>query len=109
MVPQKKRESAVAERFGRNLRRVRKREDLSQERLGRRAGLHRTEIGLLEKGERVCRIDTLIRLAGAMAVPPGELLDGIYWVPRLTPEPSPGAFSFGSLPGSRGLDPRDLA
>jgi hypothetical protein len=28
-----------------------------------------------------------------MAVPPGELLDGIYWVPALTPEPA-GAFSF---------------
>jgi transcriptional regulator with XRE-family HTH domain len=76
---------ALAERFGKNLRRVRNREDLSQEQLGRLASLHRTEIGLLEKGERVCRIDTLIRLAGAMAVPPGELLDGIHWVPG--PEP----------------------
>jgi transcriptional regulator with XRE-family HTH domain len=84
---------ALAERFGRNLRRVRNREDLSQEQLGRRASLHRTEIGLLEKGERVCRIDTLIRLAGAMAVPPGELLDGIHWVPG--PEPK-GAFSIDS-------------
>jgi transcriptional regulator with XRE-family HTH domain len=71
---------AVAERFGENLRRVRRREDLSQERLARRASLQRTEIGLLEKGERVSRIDTLIRLAGAMAVPPGELLEGIDWV-----------------------------
>jgi hypothetical protein len=30
--------------------------------LAKRASLHRTEIGLLEKGERVCRIDALIRL-----------------------------------------------
>lgn len=96
-MPQKKRDPAVAERFGRNLRRVRKREDLSQERLGRQAGLHRTEIGLLEKGERVCRIDTLIRLAGSMAVPPGELLDGINWVPAPAPEPI-GSFTFGSDP-----------
>ncbi len=86
---------ALAERFGENLRRIRKREDLSQEQLGKRASLHRTEIGLLEKGERVCRIDTLIRLAGAMAVPRGELLDGIHWVPG--PEPK-GAFSIGSSP-----------
>lgn len=49
----------VGKRFGQNLRRIRKREDLSQEGLGRRAGLHRTEIGLLKKGERICRIDTL--------------------------------------------------
>ena len=95
-MPDKERVPAVAERFGENLRRVRRREDLSQEKLARRASLHRTEIGLLEKGERVCRIDTLIRLAGAMAVPPGELLDGIDWVPA--PESaSVGSFTFGSI------------
>jgi transcriptional regulator with XRE-family HTH domain len=98
---QRNSDPAVAERFGGNLRRIRRREDLSQERLGKRAGLHRTEIGLLEKGERVCRIDTLIRLAGAMAIPPGELLDGIDWVPA--PETS-GAFAFGSRPYRRWRD-----
>jgi len=100
---------AVAERFGRNLRRIRKREDLSQERLGLRASLHRTEIGKLEKGERVCRIDTLIRIAGAMAVPPGELLDGIVWV---VPSPAPdGAFAFGttSIPSSPRPDADEAA
>jgi len=86
---------AVADRFGENLRRVRKREDLSQEQLARRASLHRTEIGLLEKGLRVCRTDTLIQLAGAMGVPPGELLDGIDWIPG--PDPG-GTFSFRSRP-----------
>jgi transcriptional regulator with XRE-family HTH domain len=84
---------AVAERFGDNLRRIRRREGISQEELAVRASLHRTEIGKLENTERVPRIDTLIRLAGAMAVPPGELLHGIAWVPR----PGPGgAFAFGS-------------
>jgi hypothetical protein len=61
--------------------------------VARRASLHRTEVGKLEHGERTCRIDTLIRLAGAMVVPPGELLDGIDWVPG--PE-SDGSFSFAS-------------
>lgn len=98
-MPERAQVLVVAERFGENLRRVRKREDLSQERLGKRASLHRTEIGLLEKGRRVCRIDTLIRLAGAMAVPPGELLDGIDWVPG--PE-TDGTFAFGSVSISRG-------
>ena len=87
------RSSAVAERFGSNLHRVRRREGLSQEGLAVRASLHRTEIGRLEGGERACRIDTLIRLAGAMAVPPGELLDGIAWVPGSEPR---GSFAFGS-------------
>ncbi|HEX3737343.1 MAG TPA: helix-turn-helix domain-containing protein [Solirubrobacterales bacterium] len=65
----------MADRFGRNLRRLRRREGLSQARTAARASLDRTEIGLLEGGERVPRIDTLIRLAGAPAVPPGELLE----------------------------------
>lgn len=83
----------VAGRFGENLRRVRRHEGLSQEQLAARALLHRTEVGKLERAGRVCRIDTLIRLAGAMAVPPGELLEGIDWVPG--PEPS-GAFVLGA-------------
>jgi transcriptional regulator with XRE-family HTH domain len=71
----------VAEGFGENLRRVRRREGLSQEQLGRRASLHRTEVGLLERGGRACRIDTLIRLVGALEVRPEELLVGIAWIP----------------------------
>lgn len=80
----------LAERVGDNLRRIRKREGLSQEALAIRASLHRTEIGKLESAERVPRIDTLIRLAGGMAVPPEELLDGIAWVPIT---PSVGTFA----------------
>ncbi len=89
----------VADRFGENLRRVRRREHLSQEQLAARASLHRTEIGLLEHGERVCRIDTLIQLAGAMGVAPGDLLDGIDWISG--PEPR-GTFTFSRKPISTG-------
>jgi transcriptional regulator with XRE-family HTH domain len=85
----------VAERFGDNLRRIRRREGLSQENLAARASLHRVTIGLLENGQRVPRADTLIRLAGAMQVAPGELLDGIGWIPG--PDPG-GTFSFRSRP-----------
>jgi transcriptional regulator with XRE-family HTH domain len=95
-----RRTHAVAERFGDNLRRVRRREGLSQEELAVRASLHRTEIGKLENTERVPRIDTLIQLAGAMAVAPGELLDGIYWVPGPKSE---GSFTFSSGPRARSL------
>lgn len=93
-----RRTHAVAERFGDNLRRVRRREGLSQEELAARASLHRTEIGKLENTERVPRIDTLIQLAGAMAVTPGELLDGIYWVPGPKPQ---GTFTFSRGPKAR--------
>ncbi|HEX5608958.1 MAG TPA: helix-turn-helix transcriptional regulator [Solirubrobacterales bacterium] len=73
------RSEELAIRFGQNLRRCRHLAGLSQEELGERAALHRTEIGMLEHGQRVARIDTLIRLAGAMAIPPGEMLEGIHW------------------------------
>ena len=69
----------VAERFGANLYRARKRAGLSQEGLGFAAGLHRTEVGLLERGQRLPRIDTLVKLAGALDIAPEALLEGIVW------------------------------
>lgn len=71
----------LAKRFGDNLRRARKRVDYSQEELAVRASLHRTEIGLVERGERLVRIDTALKLAGAADVSLGELLAGIEWSP----------------------------
>jgi len=67
--------------IGRNIRRHRKRSDLSQEEAAVRASIHRTEIGLLERGERMPRADTLIKLAGALGVSPCDLLTGITWEP----------------------------
>ena len=74
-------DTLAAERFAANLVRARKRSGLSQEELGFRASLHRTEVGMLERGHRIPRIDTLVKLAGALEVPPGDLLDGIDWTP----------------------------
>ena len=71
----------IATSFGRNLARCRKRAKLSQEELAVRASLHRTAVGQLERGERVARVDTLIKLAGSLGIPPGELLDGMGWAP----------------------------
>jgi transcriptional regulator with XRE-family HTH domain len=58
----------VAERFGSNLYRARKRAGLSQEAVGFAAGLHRTEVGILERGERKPRIDTLVKLVTSVEV-----------------------------------------
>jgi transcriptional regulator with XRE-family HTH domain len=69
----------LAERFGDNLVACRNRTGISQEELGFRADLHRTEIGMLERGIRLPRIDTLLKLAGALEVEPGKLLDGMDW------------------------------
>ena len=63
---------------------------MSQEELGALASLHRTEIGMLENGTRLARVDTLMKIAGALAVSPTELLEGIDWIPG---NPTDGSFS----------------
>jgi transcriptional regulator with XRE-family HTH domain len=72
---------AVARRFGENLRAVRQAAAMSQEDVGFAAELHRTEVGLLERGARVPRIDTLLKLSQALAVSPDTLLAGIEFEP----------------------------
>ena len=73
----------IAAQFGRNLARCRKKAGISQEELGYRAQIHRTEVSLLERGERTPRADTIVKLAGGISVPVAELLDG----PQLDAEP----------------------
>lgn len=81
----------AAERLGRNLFMARRRAGFSQEELGVLACLHRTEIGFIEGGRRLPRVDTLVKLASALDVRAEELLDGIEWT---IPAPSrPGAFA----------------
>jgi transcriptional regulator with XRE-family HTH domain len=86
----------LAKRFGENLRKARKRAGYSQEALAVRASLHRTEIGLVERGERLVRLDTAIKLAGAAGVSLGELIEGIEW--------SPGFARRGQFEASEGGD-----
>ncbi len=71
----------VRERFGANLKRERKRAGISQEELAFRAGLHRTEIGMMERATRLPRVDTLVKLAAGIGCTPEVLLDGITWEP----------------------------
>jgi transcriptional regulator with XRE-family HTH domain len=47
---------------------------LSQEALADRAGLHRTYVGSVERGERNVSIDNICRLAWALGVDVRELL-----------------------------------
>jgi transcriptional regulator with XRE-family HTH domain len=56
--------------------------------------LHRTEIGLLERGEREPRLSTIIKLASALEAPLHELVGEIGWKPAGA---SPGEFEFRNL------------
>jgi transcriptional regulator with XRE-family HTH domain len=67
----------VGLRFGASLKRERHKAGLSQEGLAFRAGLHRTEIGLLERGRRVPGLLTIARLAAGLEIPPATLIEGI--------------------------------
>jgi transcriptional regulator with XRE-family HTH domain len=69
----------IAGQFGDNLVRSRKLADISQDELSVRASVHRTEISQLERGLRIARIDTLVKLSGSLEVEPSELLEGIAW------------------------------
>ena len=69
-------------RFAANLRKARKRAAISQEELGTRCELHRTEISLLERAGREPRLATLVKLAGALETTPQELCDGLGWNPE---------------------------
>jgi transcriptional regulator with XRE-family HTH domain len=71
----------VAGQLGANLAYCRKQAKLSQEELAVMASLHRTAVGQIERGERVCRVDTLVKLAGSLDISPGDLLDGMGWDP----------------------------
>ena len=69
----------IAGRFGDNLARQRKLADLSQEEVSLRASVHRTEVSQLERGLRIARIDTLVKLRDALEVSSDDLLAGIVW------------------------------
>lgn len=90
--------------FGENLRSVRRRAGISQEELGFRSGLHRTEVGLLERGARVPRIDTLLKLATGLGVKiECPLFEGISWEAG-TMTTTPGGFAFPPAAGEAGTD-----
>jgi transcriptional regulator with XRE-family HTH domain len=67
------------ERFAINLRRHRVAIGISQEELGERTELHRTEISLLERAGREPRFATLLKLAGALGTTPNDLCQGTGW------------------------------
>jgi transcriptional regulator with XRE-family HTH domain len=73
--------AALALRFGRNLGRHRRLADLSQRELGELTGLHKMDIGAIERGERLPRIDTILKVSAGVEASPCELMAGLRWYP----------------------------
>jgi len=67
------------DRFAVNLRQARHAKGMSQEELGFRCDLHRTEISLLERAGREPRLGTLVKLATVLETTPDALCAGIRW------------------------------
>jgi transcriptional regulator with XRE-family HTH domain len=63
--------------FASNVAEARRRAALTQEEVSGRSGVHPTEVSRIENGERDARVSTVFRLAAALNVTPGELLDGL--------------------------------
>lgn len=61
--------------FARNLKEMRVKQRLSQEKLADIAGLHRTYVGSVERGERNISIDNMERLASALNITIQDLLN----------------------------------
>ncbi len=74
-------DSPLAVRFGRNLWRQRRRADLSQQELADLTGLHRVDIGKIERGERLPRIDTILKVSAGVEASPCDLMAGLRWYP----------------------------
>ena len=62
-------------RFAKNLRKIRVAKGLSQERLAEHAGLHRTYVGSVERGERNITIDNMECLATALGCSLQKLIE----------------------------------
>jgi len=68
---------AFAVEFGARARGIREARLLTQERLGEHAGLHATQVGHIERGERDVRLSTILKLARALEVDVAELVSGL--------------------------------
>jgi transcriptional regulator with XRE-family HTH domain len=74
----------IAAQFAENVKHYRDLAGISQEQLATMASLHRTEISQVERGLRLARIDTLVKLAASLGQTPNDLLTGIHWTPGIT-------------------------
>jgi transcriptional regulator with XRE-family HTH domain len=70
-----------ARHVGRNIRRARQAAGLSKGELADRAGIHWTVLVSYEAGSGIPILETFVKIAWALGVPPASLLPGLEWDP----------------------------
>jgi transcriptional regulator with XRE-family HTH domain len=62
-------------RFGRKVRMEREKRNISQERFGEMAGIHRTYVGMIERGEKNITLINMEKIASALDISLKQLVD----------------------------------
>lgn len=75
--PKQKVSESVPRELGNRVRKLRRERRFSQEQFAELCGLHRTAMGLIERGKCNSRLDTLLLIARALDVPVPRLLSGM--------------------------------
>jgi transcriptional regulator with XRE-family HTH domain len=68
-------------RFAANVERLRRRLGYSLDQLAERSQMEREEVEAILRGAKEARVGTIYLLAGALEVTPGDLYDGVIWIP----------------------------
>jgi transcriptional regulator with XRE-family HTH domain len=76
-MPPRKKKAPEAIAFGEAIRERRKARGWTQERLAEEAGVSALQIGFTERGDNVPKLTLILRVARALRVRPGELIDHI--------------------------------
>ena len=66
--------SKIRKQFGRRIKKLRKNRKMTQEELADSAGVERSYMGAIERGERSPTLDKIAAIAKALKVSAGELL-----------------------------------
>jgi transcriptional regulator with XRE-family HTH domain len=76
-VPRKFSKDPIGVLFGASIRRLREGRGWTQEQLAERAEMSVTYLGFIERGENVPTLTIILKLADALSVSPGRLVDDV--------------------------------
>ena len=65
----------ILKQFGKRVREEREKQDISQERLGQLAGVHRTYVGMIERAEKNITLTNMEKFAKALRKKVSDLID----------------------------------